>query len=59
MGGRNKGRGRQLSLTAVPTPDTQTDRQTYASAKIALLIFKELYQRQLNNHEFTIMLLGL
>jgi len=26
--------GRQLSLTAVPTTDTQTDRQRYAFAKI-------------------------
>jgi len=34
MGGLNKFRGRQLSLTAVKTPDTQTDRQTYAFAKI-------------------------
>jgi len=34
MGGLNKGPGRQLSLTAVPTTDTRTDRQTYAFAKI-------------------------
>jgi len=44
MGGLNKaGGGRQLSLTAVPTPDThtdrQTDRQTYAFAKICCAWF--------------------
>jgi len=47
MGGLNKGRGRQLSLTAVPTPETQTDRHTLL-LRFALLGFIELYQRQLN-----------